>query len=418
MRLLHTSDWHVGRTLHGADLAPAIDLFIDWLVDTVRERAVDVVMISGDVFDRAIPPVTAVHQLSQALRRLTDVVPVVVTSGNHDSATRLGFASGLLRQELRIITDVEQIGVPVEIALPSGERTLIYPIPYVEPETTRHALARRIECEHGVSPHAQPDVPRADGAQAAACVVPRSHQGVLDAAMSLVWRDLEERRRAGDDAPAVAMIHAFVTGAKPCDSEHDIRVSGIEYVSASTFDAPFSEGLSYVAAGHLHRPQDVGGARVPIRYCGSPVAYSFSEAGAAKGVTVVDVRAGESPVIEHVPGPVWRDVAVIRGSVEELVGEEYVSYRDSFVHVTVTDPVRPEHMLTRIRQVFAHALVVLHDSGRTVDTDRAPSVRHAPSDREVSSGFFEEIGGRPLTAVEAGIVDDVWAEIRQAGAGA
>ncbi|MFC2620898.1 MAG: exonuclease SbcCD subunit D, partial [Pauljensenia sp.] len=249
MLILHTSDWHLGRTLHGAPLGDSADAFIDWLVALVGERRVDAVLISGDVFDRAVPPVDALARMRWALRKLTAITTVILTSGNHDGAARLGLFADMLSPSLHVVTDPEAIGSAVEAG-----GALVYPMPYLEPDLVRQALS---------------DL-ETDGESGAAPPLPRSHQAVMAAALRRVRQDLSARREAGDQRPAIAMPHAFVTGANPSDSERDIQVGGVPSVSADLFDtlggeAPLAHGLDYVAAGHLHRPQDVAGASVPIR---------------------------------------------------------------------------------------------------------------------------------------------------------
>ena len=215
MLILHTSDWHLGRTLHGVSLGESADAFIDWLVALVRERGVDAVLISGDVFDRAVPPVDALARMRRALRELTTLTTVILTSGNHDGSARLGLFADMLTPSLHVVTDPEAIGTPVD----AGD-ALVYPLPYLEPDLVRQSLS-------DLEPEGESGLP---------APLPRSHQAVLAAALRRVCADLAARRRAGDERPAIAMPHAFVTGAQPSDSERDIQVGGVPSVSADLFD--------------------------------------------------------------------------------------------------------------------------------------------------------------------------------------
>ena len=165
MLILHTSDWHLGRTLHGAPLGDSADAFIDWLVALVRERGVDAVLISGDVFDRAVPPVDALARMRRALRELTAITTVILTSGNHDGAARLGLFADMLSPSLHVVTDPEAIGSAVEAG-----GTLVYPMPYLEPDLVRQVLS-------DLEP---------DGESGAARPLPRSHQAVLAAALRAI----------------------------------------------------------------------------------------------------------------------------------------------------------------------------------------------------------------------------------------
>jgi DNA repair protein SbcD/Mre11 len=140
MRLLHTSDWHLGRSLHGIDLLEYQAEALDHIVTTAQEERVDAVLVAGDVFDRAIPPVEAVRLLEHTLKRLTEHATVVVTSGNHDSAIRLGYGSTLFPRNLHVVTEVGGIGTPVELEDQHGP-VLVYPFPYLDPDGCRHELS-------------------------------------------------------------------------------------------------------------------------------------------------------------------------------------------------------------------------------------------------------------------------------------
>ena len=396
MLILHTSDWHLGRTLHGQSLADSADAFIDWLVDLVRERGVDAVLVSGDVFDRAVPPVDALARMRRALRELTALTTVVLTSGNHDGAARLGLFADMLTPSLHVVTDPEAIGVPVEAA-----DALIYPMPFLEPDLVRQSLS-------DLPPEGQGGLP---------APLPRSHQAVLAAALRRVRADLEARREGGDQRPAIAMPHAFVTGAQASDSERDIQVGGVPSVSADLFDTlgsadPLIHGLDYVAAGHLHRPQDIAGASVPIRYAGSPIAYSFSEAGATKSVTLVTTDATSVTDIEVVPIPTLRAIAVLEGTMEELLTDPDQAATASYVSITVTDSARPERMVARIRDIYPHALVVVHRPSQAPSLTPAMTVRASRDPREVTEEFYEAVGGRALSPQERALALDVWVQLR------
>lgn len=407
MLILHTSDWHLGRSLHGADLSEETGEFLAWLVDLVRECRVDAVLVSGDVFDRAVPSVVALRQLSEVLPALCSLAGVVMIPGNHDSASRLGFAAGMYRDELRIVSEPARIGEAVELRGADGVRALVYPIPYLEPDLVRYALAE--------------DDPAAGTPGEGPTPLPRSHEAVMAQALRRVGRDLGARRSDGDDAPALAMVHAFVTGGEPSDSERDIQVGGVPSVPAALFDtlggvaevdATATHGLDYVAAGHLHRPQDVSGARVPLRYAGSPLAYSFSEAGAEKSVTLLDVDAHGLRGREVVPVPTRRGLSVLRGTLAELLGPDHADAVDDWVSATVTDDARPDEMVTRIRARFPHALVVTHEPATRPSTEGPGRAVATRSPRDVSRDFFAEVGGRELDDAEGALLDDAWTALR------
>src|SRR5256885_13178378 len=199
MRLLHTSDWHLGRSFHREDMLGAQARFVDHLVETVRSEGVDAVLVSGDLYDRALPPVDAVALCDEALARLAaERVRVVVISGNHDSAQRLGFGSKLMDTSgVHVRSDPESVGSPVLL----GD-TAIYGIPYLEPEVVRGPW----------------DLPE------------RGHTAALTEAMRRVRADLETR-----DARSVVLAHAVVIGGKASDSERDISVAGGSAATVGVF---------------------------------------------------------------------------------------------------------------------------------------------------------------------------------------
>ncbi|MFZ7086770.1 exonuclease SbcCD subunit D [Curtobacterium sp. RRHDQ10] len=372
MRILHTGDWHLGRTLLGADLLEHQRAFLDFLVDTVRDRAVDLVVVAGDVYDRAIPPVPAVQMLSDALRRLAELAPVVITPGNHDSAVRLGFGAGVMLERVRILADVAALRTPVLIPDADGP-VAVYGIPYLAPDMVRHALA---------------DDPAAPLA--------RSHQAVMSAAMDRVRADLAAR----PGTRSIVVAHAFVGGAEPSDSEQDIRVGGVDRVAASVF-----AGVDLVALGHLHGPQRVGdGDR--IRYAGSPLAFSFGERHQHKSVTITELAADGTVTAALVPTPVPRRLADVRGSLAAIEQGAFDADADAWVRVTVTDPVHPDRMYARVKERFPYALSILHEPDGGSRTVLAAAVTATSDPVEVAADFVAYATGGAPSGLELDILRD------------
>ncbi len=375
MRFLHTSDWHLGRSFHQVGLLGAQARFVDHLVETVRAEEVDAVLVSGDVYDRALPSPDTVDLLSHAVTRLIDAgATVVLSSGNHDSAIRLGFASDLLaRSGLHIRTAAHSIGVPVVV----GD-VAIYPVPYLEPSVA------------------------ADPLQAAE----RSHAGVLRAAMSRV--DADRALRGGR---SIVMAHAFVTGGATSDSERDISVGGVAAVHPRVF-----AGTDYVALGHLHGRQRVG---EEVRYSGSPVALSFSEATQTKGSWLVDV--GESGVhAEPVDAPVERPLAVLRGDLETLLASADHAWAErAWCQVTLTDPVRPLGAMEQLRRRFPHTLVLQFEpQGAPVAVRRYAQRTTAETDLDVCCSFLSHVrGGHGPTEDEQAVLASAVEAVRVHRAG-
>ncbi|GAA3735062.1 exonuclease SbcD [Spinactinospora alkalitolerans] len=319
MRLLHTSDWHLGRSFHRENLLDAQAAFIDHLITTVRSEKVDVVVVSGDLYDRALPPVDAVRLFGDALRRIRDTgARAVLISGNHDSMVRLAYATELIDASgVHLRSSLEGVGEPVVLDDEHGP-VAFYGIPYLEPEIARHIWG----------------------------LPERSHRAAIGHAMDLVRADLAGRPGA---TRSVVLSHAFVSGGEGSDSERDISVGGAAHVPASAFD-----GVDYVALGHLH-----GGQRMSetVRYCGSPLAYSFSEEHQVKGCLLVDLDSEGVKETAFVKAPVPRPIARIGGRIEDLLGAaEWERYTDHWLQVTLTDPVRPAFPMDRLRERFPHAL--------------------------------------------------------------
>jgi exonuclease SbcD len=367
VRILHTSDWHLGRTLHGEDLHAHHAAFLDHLVDLVRERSVDVVLVAGDVYDRAVPGVPTVRLLSEALGRLSALATVIVTPGNHDSAARLGFASALLRDGLHILASVETLDAPVLVD-DAGGPVAFYGVPYLDPDAVRASLA---------APGAPP--------------LPRSHEAVLGAAMDRVRADAAGR----DEARVVVVAHAFVTGAEPSESERDIRVGGFDQVPASVF-----AGADYVALGHLHGAQEVRAERPRIRYSGSPLAFSFGERMQRKSSAIVELAADGSTTVELIDAPVPRRLAEVTGTLAEITDGRYADLADAWLRVHVTDPVHPPHLVARVREALPHALVVLHEPEGRVEGVRSRVVDATTDPLEVAADFVEYATGAAPTEPE------------------
>jgi exonuclease SbcD len=323
MRLIHTSDWHLGRRLHGQDLLEHQAGFLDWLVELAVAEAADAVLVSGDIYDRAQPGADAVRLLDRTVEAFAERgIPLVMSSGNHDSAVRLQYAGAVMaRAGIHLRTTVEQVGDPVVLG-PEGAAVGIYGIPYVLPDAVMAELG-----------------------------VDRSHAAVLDA-LAIRIRDDARSRRIDH---VVVMAHAFVTGASGSDSEREIRVGGVGDTPAEVF-----AGFSYVALGHLHGPQEVALPGTVVAYSGSPLAFSFSERDHVKSVAVVDLDAtGVS--LRRVPTPVPRPLVQVTGRLAELLLRaegDLAHAADAWVKVVLTDPGRVANPMERLREAWPNTLVL------------------------------------------------------------
>ncbi|MCU1618997.1 MAG: sbcD [Modestobacter sp.] len=364
MRLLHTSDWHIGRSLHGTDLLAEQEAVLGGLAEVVRAESVDVVVVAGDVYDRAVPSADATGVLDRVLMRLRSAgAAVVLTPGNHDSARRLGFGAGLMaRSGVHVRAATPALDEPVLFSDEHGD-VAVYGLPYLEPEVARHELGL------------------AEG---------RSHEAVLTAAMDRVRADLFLR----PGVRSVVLAHAFVGGGVPSDSERDICVGGVDLVPAAVFD-----GVDYVALGHLHRPQTLSDR---VRYSGSPLAYSFGEAGQQKQAWLVDLDADGLGAVRAVPLPSPRQLTVLRGELADLLADpELSAVEEHFVSAQLTDPVRPVDPMRQLQARFPHCVhLEWAGSGAPADGRSYTERMSGRNDLEVAAEFVAHVRGLAATPAE------------------
>jgi len=408
VRILHTSDWHLGRTLHGVDLLEHQAAFVDHLVGLVAERDVDVVLVAGDVYDRAVPSVPSVRLLGSALRRLSEHAVVIVTPGNHDSPVRLGFAAELMRPGLHVLASVEALDQPVVIADEHGQ-VAFYGLPYLDPDMVRHTLAPGAGADPGADEDASlVDARPGPGPGAESAPLARSHEAVVAAAMDRVRADLASR----PGTRSVVVAHAFVSGGEASESERDIRVGGVDSVPSAVLD-----GVDYVALGHLHGAQRIGasrGERPVIRYSGSPVAFSFGELAHVKSTALVDLDGEGGATVELVPAPVPRRLAEVTDTLEHLLDGRHDGLRDAWLRVHVTDPAHPERLYSRVKAHFPHALVVLHEPVGAVDAPALRLVTAETDPLEVAADFVAFASGGVATDAELAAVRHAYETARSA----
>lgn len=376
MRFIHTSDWHLGRAFHQVGLLAAQQEYLDHLVELVRAEGIDAVLVAGDVYDRAMPAPDTVAVLSDALVRLVDAgAQVVISSGNHDSAIRLGFAARLLeRSGVHLRTSLTDLTRPVVIA-----GTAVYPIPYLEPRLV------------------------APGLDATA-----THAGVLAAALGR----LPAGGLVSGASTSVVMAHTFVTGCASTDSERDILAGGLAAVHPEVLD-----GFGYAALGHLHGRQQVGET---AHYSGSPLAMSFSEVHHTKGSLLVDLTPAGSSV-ELVAAPVRRRLATLRGRIDDLLTRaEFSHAENAWCQVTLTDTDRPVGAMDRLRARFPYALEVRFepDGLRPASTTYRARVSER-SDLDVCCDFLAHVrGGTPATDAQSALFDEALGRSREGTAAA
>jgi DNA repair protein SbcD/Mre11 len=396
MRLLHTSDWHLGRSFHGVGMLDAQRAFIDQLVGFVRDESVDVVLIAGDVYDRALPGVDVVGLLDDALVRLTGAgAQVVLTSGNHDSAIRLGFASRLLeRGGVHLRTRLADLESPVIFPLdgaPAGARgadnglgpvLAVYGIPWLEPRLVAGQLG----------------------------VETASHFEVTRAATARIRADLAARAGTGT-VHSVVLAHTFASGGISSDSERDLSIGGVGAVPLDLFD-----GFGYTALGHLHGRQELSST---VRYSGSPLAYSFSEAKHRKGSWLVEVDAAGVGEVREVLWEAPRTLAVLRGKIDELLSAgDFAWAEDAYCQITLTDAQRPSQAMERLRARFPDTLVLGFEpegAGAPAKASYSSRLAQADDDLSICCGFLEHVRGRSADDAEAAVLAEALEAVRLEG---
>lgn len=376
MRMLHTSDWHIGRTFHGVDLLADQAAALAAIAELVAAESVDVVVLPGDVYDRSIPSADAIAVCIQGFEAIRAAgAQIVATSGNHDSPTRLGAgASFAAAGGLHLRTTVAAADQPVLLSDEHGA-IAFYGIPYLEPEITRAELG----------------VPQA-----------RSHADILDAAMSRIRADIAGR----SGTRTVVLAHAFVVGGEATGSERSISVGGVETVPLSAFD-----GIDYVALGHLHSPQTLSES---VRYSGSPLPYSFAETSHRKVVWLVDLDATGLHSVRRRELPLVRGLSRLSGTLDELLSDAaYSEAEEHYVSATLTDYARPVDAMRKLRERFPHTV---HVEWSRPEGNPELSYRervHGRRDTEVAQSFLTDVRGEPTPGEMAWLERALAAAIRE-----
>ena len=388
MRLLHTSDWHLGRSFHGASLLEEQTEALDRIVELAREGAVDLVVIAGDLYDRAIPPAEAVSLFTHTLARLRSAgIAVVAIAGNHDSHVRVSVYDQLLTDlGVTIRGAVTRAAEPVLVQPGGGGAPVaVYPLPYLEPMVDGPRLLTRL-VEEGAAepgPAGEPEPPPSRF----------SHEATTRLALDRIRRDLSTR----PGTRSVLVAHTFVAGGLGSDSERELSVGQVDRVSVETF-----AGFDYVALGHLHGSQQLDGPR--LAYSGTPLPYSFSEERHRKSVRIVDLAADGTPSVEVVPLGVGRSLQTLEGTLARLCSDPaFEAARQARVRAILTDEALPLQAMARLRERFPHAVELRHQPPaveRSSGDERSRRIREARSPLELAGLFLADQQGRPATADE------------------
>lgn len=376
LRFLHLSDLHLGKRVCEFSMLEDQRYILEQILALLDEQPVNGVILAGDLYDKPVPPTEAVRLLDWFLTELSArKLPVFAISGNHDSADRIAFGARLLAGS-QIYFSPAFRGAPAPIPLEDEHGVVdIYLLPFLKPATVRHAYPdERIESYNDalacVLRHCKPDP---------------QHRSVL-------------------------VAHQFVAGAAVCESEEP-SVGGVDSVDAALFD-----GFDYVALGHLHSPQKVG--RETVRYCGTPLKYSFSEAAQKKSVTFVAFGAKGEIQLSTAPLHPLHDLRELRGSYLELTDRRnYLNTAtDDYLHITLTDEQDIPDALARLRVIYPNLMRLDYDNRRTRENQNitAPERTEQITPLEHFSTFYELQNNQPLSAQQAqfcqALIESIWKE--------
>ena len=380
MKFIHLSDLHLGKRVNEFSMLEDQRCILAEILRIIDEERPDGVLIAGDVYDKSVPSAEAVALLDDFLVRLAKRdLQIFLISGNHDSAERMAFGGRLMEGSGVHLAPVYDGRVEPIVLTDAHGPVKVYLLPFIKP-----AHVRRCFPEREISTYTE----------------------ALSAAIEAMGVDQAERN--------VLVTHQFVTGAARCDSE-EVTVGGTDNVDVSVF-APFD----YVALGHLHGPQTVG--RETVRYCGTPLKYSFSEAGQQKSVTVVELGPKGTVTVGTVPLTPLRDLAELRGTYEELTFRgfyEGTSYQKDYVHITLTDEEDIPDAARKLQIIYPNLMKLDYDNKRTragLHLDGAEDAEHK-SPLELLEEFYEAQNGRPMGEEQRAFARDwmerIWEEAEE-----
>ena len=376
MKFIHLSDLHLGKRVNEFSMLEDQEYILKKIIHILDDQKPDGVIIAGDVYDKSIPPAEAVELFDDFLVRLAKRnVKVFVISGNHDSAERIAFGGRLMDKSGIYMSPVFNGKVdPVILNDPYGDVN-VYMLPFIKP-----ANVRRFYPENEIVSYTD------------------AVKTVIDS------MDIDTSKRN------VLITHQFVTGAVRSESE-DISVGGSDNVDASVFAC-----FDYVALGHIHKAQTCGGGEY-IRYSGTPLKYSFSEAKDTKTVTVVEMTAKGHVALDHIPLVPKRDMVEIKGTYEELTLKSFyenTSYPDDYIHITLTDEEDIPDVLTKLRVIYKNIMKLDYDNKRTRTMNEIGGAEQVKEKTpfEHFSTFYELQNGQPLSdeqsAFVSTIIEQLW----------
>jgi len=376
MRFIHTADWHLGRSLHGVRLLDEQRAVLGQLVDLVRDRRPDALLIAGDIYDRAGPPGDAIDLLDDTLCAILDQgVPVILIAGNHDGPQLISYGSRLFTAR-SLYSFGKVTGTIARVTLRDAAGPVhFYALPYAEPLAIRQAL---------------------DDAAVS------NHQSAFSAWAARVMAEHPPGERA------VALAHAFVTGGGNCESERQLVIGGSAEVDSASF-----AGFHYVALGHLHRRQCLGDGTV--HYSGSPLKYSFSEVDHLKSVSLVELDAAGACSVEYLPLQPRRDLRCLTGYLADVLAQAASDPRpEDYLSIRLLDQGALLDPLARLREVYPNVLETPRVALAVTTTLRRSRYDYRTADvTALFAEFYEQVEGAPLEEEAAAAFAAVIDELRQ-----
>ncbi|QGH34729.1 exonuclease subunit SbcD [Gracilibacillus salitolerans] len=372
MKILHTADWHLGKIVHGLHMTEDQEVVLQYLINIIQDEKPDVIIIAGDLYDRAVPPREAVELLNSFFTTVSVEmeIPIVAISGNHDSPDRLGFGASLFRSKhLYLATSIEDVFQPIYFN--DGHNDVYFHlVPYIEPEQVRHYFQEETI---------------------------QTHQD----AMERIVRQIEEEMT--EQAHHILVGHAFIAGGMESESEERLTmIGGTPYIDASIF-----KSFDYIALGHLHQPQKIKSDY--IRYSGSIMKYSFSEANHKKTVTILELDGNEKTV-STLPLKAPKDLRIVEGYFEELLEGSVVEETADYLQIRLLDDGQILDPVTKLRKLFPNILrlerkhQLVHQSLKEIQSIKE---RQKMTHEQLFSSFYKEIKGSQLSEKRAKYVQDV-----------
>ena len=407
MRFLHTADWHLGRIFYGQYLTDDQAYVLEHQFFTIlKEEKIDGILLAGDVFDRAVPPIEAIELWDSIITRLAMdyKVPLFVVSGNHDGAERLEVGRSMLSESgIHIWGSPHHALQPFEFEGFDG-RVAICPMPFSEPRRIGDALGLNSSESKTVDTDMTDDTLFSyvdDKDQEAVALNLHNYDQMYQAWSDYLYKQVPKQMRS------IAISHAFVMGGEVGGSERTLSVGGSEQVSPHVF-----KNFHYTALGHLHGPQRMGADH--IRYSGSPLKYSFDEHGQKKSFTIIDMDTNGKVDISTIPVEAKRDVVILEGYFEDLLNNTALQtkHKDDYVQARLLDTMPIMDGMAKLRQVY-HRCMTIELAGRiaTPVVDMGDAVFKELNERELFNQFAETVWKNPLTEREQQYINSVWDRI-------